>query len=244
MLGRAVQCAACASLALACRAAAPADAPAPVTSLPRAAAVDPTDDVARVLSALGVELDRAQGLLEVDGWVNQREGVVEVFACAPQGKTHEAVVVLDCVPSGLHAGLLALGLAPGSPAEERPDGTTSAPTGERVEILVRWCDPDGVERVERAERWVWLTGADRAMPLDGWIFTGSFVQPAEDGSERGAYAADRVKTLASTYRDPATILENPAREAFDDTRYVANARAVPAVGTRITAVFRRAEPRP
>lgn len=194
----------------------------------------------KLLATLGVELDRERAWLEVDGWVNQSAGIVEVFACAPGGKTHEAVVVLDCVPSGLHAGLLALGLEPGAPARERPDGERTAPRGDRVEILVRWRDAAGKQCVARAEDWVGLAESERTMPRSGWVFTGSFVQSADDGSENGTFAADRVKTLASTYRDETTVLENPAEAAFDDTRYVANGRVVPPVGTRITAIFRRA----
>lgn len=197
------------------------------------------DPVAKLLATLGVKLDREHGVLEVDGWVNQSAGVVEVFACAPGGKTHEAIVVLDCVPSGLHAGLLALGLEPGAPARESPDGARTVPRGDRVEIQVRWRDSGGATRVARAEDWIGLADTERTKERSGWVFTGSFVQPADDGSARGTFAADRVKTLASTYRDETTILENPADAAFDDTRYVANARTVPPVGTRITAIFRR-----
>ncbi|MBI5434179.1 MAG: hypothetical protein HZA52_15200 [Planctomycetes bacterium] len=200
--------------------------------------------MSRLLLSLGVRIDRARGVLEVDGWVNQREGVVEVFACAPQGKTHESVVVLDCVPSGLQAGLLVIGLVPGAPAEHRTDGTEAAPTGDAVEIRVRWLDADGRELSARAEEWVWLEGAGRTMAPRGWIFAGSYEQPSSDGAGGVVFAADQVKTLATTYRDTSTILENPEREAFDDTLYVANARAVPPVGTKLVATFRRAEARP
>lgn len=227
------------------RAAASPTEPAAASEDDATAPVVPGDDeVSRLLVSLGVRIDRARGVLEVDGWVNQREGVVEVFACAPQGKTHESVVVLDCVPSGLQAGLLAIGLVPGAPAEQRADGTEVAPTGDAVEIRVRWLDADGRERSARAEDWVWLEGAGRTMAPRGWIFAGSYEQPASDGSGGVVFAADQVKTLATTYRDTSTILENPAREAFDDTLYVANARAVPPVGTKLVATFRRAEVRP
>jgi hypothetical protein len=204
----------------------------------------PDDEVAKLLASLGVRIDRAHASIEVEGWVNQREGVVEVFACAPQGKTHESVVVLDCVPSGLQAGLLAIGLKPGAPAEQRVDGTLIPPSGDRVEIKVRWRGDDGSEHVARAEELVWLSGAEHAMDARGWIFAGSYVQPAEDGSGRGSFAADAVKTLASTYHDSSTILENPAHEAADDTLYSANPHTVPPVGTKITARFLRASEQP
>jgi hypothetical protein len=198
------------------------------------------DEFQRLLAGMGVTFRPAEQELHVPGWVNMQSGLVEVFACAPQGKTHESVVVLDCVPSGLHAGLLALGLEPGTPVEFGTGDEYRPPTGDAVEIEVRWRDAAGAEHSARAEDWIWDDHRKQPMPRGGWIFAGSFLQPVSGASEEVTFAADYVKSLATTYHDASSILENPRTEGIDDTVYFSNQEAVPAVGTPITAVFRRA----
>lgn len=193
-----------------------------------------------LLAGMGVRYFAAEHKLEVSGWVNMQSGLVEVFACAPQGKTHEAVIVLDCVPRGLHAGLLALDLNPGTPVEFGTGDAYKPPTGDAVEIDVRWLDADGVEHTARAEDWVWDEKTQQPMPHSPWLFAGSFLQQGPDNNEAPTYAADYVKSLATTYHDASSILETSELDGIDDTVYYSNEKAVPPVGTPLTAIFRRA----
>lgn len=202
---------------------------------PERAADDP---LAGMLASMGVRIDREARELHVDGWVNMRTGLVEVFACAPDGKTHESVVVLDCIPSGLHAGLLALGLEAGTPVEMGTDGSYVAPTGPGVDILLRWTDATGASFEARAEDWVRNDTTGQSMKPGAWIFAGSFLQPDPEDPRQNTYAADFVKSLATTYHDASSVLENPHSEGIDDTVYYANERTVPDVGTAVTATFR------
>jgi len=191
-----------------------------------------------LLSDMGVTYLPDQRALEVPGWVNMREGLVEVFACAPGGKTHEAVVVIDCVPSALHAGLIALGLEPGTPAEVGTDGEYRMPTGDGVVISLRWEDEAGAPRTARAEDWIWDALQEQSMPHCSWIFAGSFLQ--DTGKESQTYAANYIKSIVTTYHDASSILENPLSQGVDDTVYYSNDKAVPPVGTTVTVVFRPA----
>ncbi len=195
------------------------------------------DPFVELLRSMGVRYFADRQTIEIDGWVNMQKGLVEVFACSPQGKTHEAVVVLDCVPSGLQAGLLALGLNPGHPVEVGTNGEYHAPTGPKVEIEVRWKDRDGVEKTARAEDWVWNVKEEKAMPRTAWIFAGSFMQDNPAEPEKQTFAADYVKSLVTTYHDASSILENPLAEGADDTLYYSNEHAVPPVGTPLTVSF-------
>jgi len=190
-----------------------------------------------LLESLGVRYHPAERSLEVSGWVNLNDAPVEVFACAPGGKTHEAVVVLDCVPSGLHAGLLALGLKPRTPTGAGLDRKRAPFSGDRVLVQVRWTGRDGRERNTRAEDWVWNAGRGRAMERVGWVFTGSLTYQVPGKEDERLYAADHVKSLVTTFHDATAVLETPLPEASDDTAYRANPSVVPARGTSITVIF-------
>jgi hypothetical protein len=230
---------------------APAKASAPQTTTPKSAEspakTEPVkvaapekksdDPFVELLRSMGVRYFADRQTIEIDGWVNMQKGLVEVFACSPQGKTHEAVVVLDCVPSGLQAGLIALGLNPGHPVEVGTNGEYHAPTGPKVEIEVRWKDRDGVEKTAHAEDWVWNVKEEKPMPRAAWVFAGSFMQDNPAETEKQTFAADYVKSLVTTYHDASSILETPLAEGADDTLYYSNEHAVPPVGTPLTVSF-------
>jgi hypothetical protein len=213
----------------------------PTAAEPGRAAAAPSEAgdaaFAELLSGMSIGYDARARTVSAEGWVNMRSGLIEVFACTPEGKTHEAVVALDCVPSGLHAGLLALGLQPGRPVEAGTGDEYRPPTGDGVIVEVEWSDEAGELRRARAEDWIWHVREERPMPRTAWIFAGSFVQQPTAGGGRGTYAADYVKSLVTTYHDASSILENPYPEGADDTMYYANERAVPPVGTPVTVYF-------
>jgi len=196
-------------------------------------------ELAAILAGMGVAYLPQKRRLEIAGHVNQQRGAIEVFACAPEGKTHEAVVVMDCVPSGVHAGLLALGLEPGEPAKLE-GGEFVPPHGAAVIVEVRWKDEGGVDRSARAEDWVLDGKAKRSMPRVEWVFTGSTMQAGSADPEDVAYAANFIQSIVTTYHDATAILENPLRAGSDDTIYQANEAAVPPERTPITVVLRPA----
>jgi hypothetical protein len=81
-----------------------------------------------------------------------REGILEMFVCKAQTKEHESVLAIDADAYLIHAGLLALGAQPGTPA--RFDEQFHPPTGQKVDIYVTWTGEDGVEHRERAQDWM------------------------------------------------------------------------------------------
>lgn len=81
-----------------------------------------------------------------------REGVLEMFICKAQTKEHESVLSVDADAYLIHAGLLALGARPGSPA--RFDEKYHPPAGQKIDIFVIWTDEEGQEHRERAQSWI------------------------------------------------------------------------------------------
>ena len=205
---------------------------APAGAVP--ASVDPLDEL---LASLGVRRTDDGRALEVRGWVNQTSGVVEVLACAPEGKLHEALLVLDCVPSGLHAGLLALGLEPGTPGRIEGGGEFHPPTGARVALELRWTDTGGVERRTRPEEWLRDAQLQLTMPHQNWIYAGSFEVPLEGQPDAISLAADAVKSLVVTYHDATSLLQLEGRQSLDDTTWEVNTPLVPPKGTPVVVSF-------
>ena len=106
---------------------------------------------------------------------------------------------------------------------------------------MRWKDADGKELSAFAEDWVWDEKTKSPMPRSPWLFAGSFLQQGPGDPDSGTFAADSVKSLATTYHDASSILETSQIDGIDDTVYFSNEKAVPPVGTPITAIFRRAK---
>jgi len=199
----------------------------------------PLESFQKLLASLGVRLHLPERLVEVEGWVNMQRGLVEVFACAPDGKTHESVLVLDCVPSALNSALLALNFKSGEPARLGGDGDSplgKPPAGDPVYIYVRWRNSGGQVLQARAEDWIWNRKGDRPMQRMAWVYTGSYIQEVSQG-EAGTYAADYIKTLVATFNDPTSIIDNPLPSGRDDTLFYVNEKVVPDPRTPVTVIF-------
>ena len=214
----------------------PANSPSAARETPGPDAGQP--DFQQLLERMGVRYLPDERRLEVDGWVNMQKGLIEVFACAPDGKTHESVVVLDCVPSAVHAGLLALGLEPSGTDDA---DTTSQPQKGGAIVRVRWEDDTGTTHMARAEDWIWDERQKSTMPHVVWAFTGSFMQPTPGQPNEATYAANYVKSIVTTYHDMSAVIDNPLPEKEDDTIYYVNETAVPPVKTPITVWFEPVE---
>jgi hypothetical protein len=73
-------------------------------------------------------IHKDQQAVVVDGFIAQRQAPLEMFACPAGTKEHESVVSIFAKSRFVHAGLLAVGGKPGSPAKFEPfrpaNGTT------------------------------------------------------------------------------------------------------------------------
>lgn len=208
-------------------------------SLPTPTASSAEAELRALLGGMGVQLIPEEKRLEISGWVNMQKGLIEVFACAPEGKTHESLLVLDCIPSGIHAGLLALGLSHGTPVETGTEADYKPPTGDPVLVEVVWKTPQGEDRRVRAEDMIWDQGKKAPLSHISWLFTGSFSQSVTGNPEDASYAADFVKSIITTYHDPSSVLENPLPDGRDDTLYYVREDLTPPVGTPVRLILTR-----
>ncbi|KAF0242860.1 MAG: hypothetical protein FD180_3711 [Planctomycetota bacterium] len=182
--------------------------------------------------------------IEIDGYaVYPTRAPIELFACATNGKEHEAVLSLQCVPQDVHFALLIFGLKQKSdyPDRKGPEGLgdPAKPVGDKVVIWIEW-ELDNKKHRVRAEDLLTYGPplAKRTMPRVGWTFAGSMVWERldPDTNEKTGetiYMANRERTLIATLHDPTSVLDNPLVSGGDDRMLHPNLDLLPPRGTKI-----------
>lgn len=185
-------------------------------------------DTGTVATLGNVQVDAQTKTMMVSGWVNQVWGAIELLACGPGGKTHESVFVLNCNPVDMQAGLLLLGLKPGTPPTGLGQGQ---PQGPGVDIWVDWME-GSTSRSMRAETFVVNVEDDRRpLPETPWTFTGSVI-------EDGQFKALAEESLIVTYWDPWAIINLPLACGTNDEILSVNSNSVPPLKTPVTFRFK------
>jgi hypothetical protein len=175
-----------------------------------------------------IKIDSKNRVLTIPGKINMQKGMIELLACAPGGKTHETVVVMDVVPYHLQVALILLGL--NYIGGLSVQGDTLTPKGDSVDVFVTWTK-NGQDTTVRAEDFAWDIPAGKSMAHTPWVFAGSKMY-------EGKYMADVEKSLITTYHDPFTILDNPLSTGRDDETYKVNDLLVPPKGTPVTITIK------
>jgi hypothetical protein len=185
-------------------------------------------EIGNIVTLGSVQVDARTGTMMISGWVNQVSGAIELLACGPGGKTHESVFVLNCNPVDMQAGLLLLGLKPGTPPTGLGQGQ---PKGTALDIWVDWLE-DSEPRSLRAENFV-ANVENKRKPLSKtpWIFTGSVI-------ENGEFKALAEQSLIVTYWDPWAIVNLPLLCGSNDEILIVNSNCVPTLKTPVTFRFR------
>lgn len=99
-----------------------------------------------------VLLDAANKKLIVHSEVALREGMLEMLLCKRHTKEHESILAYEGRAYIIHAGLVALGLDPGTPVSFDPK--YKPPTGPELKMEVVWTGDDGKERRRDARKWI------------------------------------------------------------------------------------------
>jgi hypothetical protein len=197
----------------------------PVMDLPGLIRLSPQHDV---------WMDPRRKLVVVDGIIALRRGTLEMFACPRGTKEHESIVAVLAPPSTVHAGLLAVGAKPGTPAQFQPD--YSPPTGTEVDIFVLWKDREGKPQKARAQQWVRQARSGRELSYP-WVFVGSSFWEDESTGKRH-YNADGGDFICVSNFSTATLdLPVESSQSDDDLLFEAFTERIPTVGTRVRLVL-------
>jgi hypothetical protein len=181
-----------------------------------------------------VWLDKKRNAVVVDGQVCLRAGQLEMFACPKGTKEHESVVSLNCLAQEVHAGLLAVGAAAGSPVRYDPEYKPA--TGQIVDVYVLWRDEAGAKQQVRAQQWVRDFKTKQVLRHD-WVFAGSgFWKNEATGQEH--YKANGGDLICVS-NFPTAMLDLPIKSSDENESlmYEASTEQIPAKGTKVRVVL-------
>jgi hypothetical protein len=215
--------------------------------------------VLKPFDGVTVFLDEEKGSrVEVAARVCLDEGFLEQVACAPRSREHESlVVVMPARPNQVHAALLMAGFKPGKPGQwlyEDNKIQTVNPTGDALDIWVRYADATG-KTVEHPIR-QWIRGAVRIteenqpppkhpeFPAIPWIFGGSAVEPNPPFMDPGEhYVADMTGSIVGlvTFGDETIGLSKVLsdQEEVQAPVWEINSDTVPPLDTNVTLILKK-----
>jgi len=184
-------------------------------------------------------LTKDGGSVVLLGQVALREGMLELFACRIHTKEHESIVSVRIKPHLIHAALIATGAEPGKPVQVHPEFVP--PSGDEIEVKIRWLDSEGKEEEALAQDWV-LDNAQSTKNVPKtmsthWVFTGSMIYKDGDGEEH--YIADETGELFGLSNFVGAILDVPIQssEANSNLLFSCFTEHIPEVGTPLTLIL-------
>lgn len=185
-------------------------------------------------SPIWVSRDRKNVFL--GGEVCLREGLLEFFACRKNSKEHESIITLDIPPHLIHAALLVIGAKQGAPAKFDP--VFVPPTGDEIEVRVRWRDENNEIRSERAQEWILENESGKIMQAS-WVFSGGLFGVDPDGKKY--YLANVTGEVFGVSNFPGSVLDVPVESPSDYSAlyYMPNTKKIPPIGTKVIIILSR-----
>lgn len=177
--------------------------------------------------------DRKQVVL--GGEICMREGLLEFFACRTRSKEHESIIALNIKPRLIHAALLVIGAKPGKPA--RFDPVFVPPSGEEIDIRIRWKDESGNINDVAAQEFIREAKSKKPMQVP-WVFTGGLFGTDPEGKKY--YLADISGEVFGVSNFPGSVLDVPFESLAnnDDLYYEPDTGKIPPLGTPVTLILR------
>lgn len=157
----------------------------------------------------------------------------EVLMAGPRGRLHESVLLTYINPYDLWQALALLGLKQTYPARGKGDMVDIE--GDRVIMEVQYKDKDGKSQRRRLEDFIYHFGLRAHMPYEGWVYVGSRFGETREGEM--VFIAGQTEDIISTWHWPVSIIDNPLKEAGDDTMYAVYEGVVPPKGTKLRVII-------
>ena len=195
----------------------------------------PDNESAKTLPHITFDLETKT--IELEATVVQREADwLELLACSPGTREHEAILTVPAKPSHIHLALTAIGLKHGSPmmVKRLEDGKldTKPAHGPAIAVSVIYqLDDQTIE--QPAGKWIINRKTDKTLDNETWIFTGSHFQQFDD---QQYYMADIEGTIISlvNFGDDLLTLPSKTTNYSDQEQLGCNTAEIPPIGTPVT----------
>ncbi len=165
----------------------------------------------------------------VKGKICLEKGMLELFACCMEAKSHESIVTVNALSSEVHAGLIAVGAKPGHPVLFDPKYVPAA--GPKVELTVVWMK-DGKRVKCRAQDMIKNAKTKKKLDID-FVFGGSMVWTDPDTGEKFYYGDSGDFVCVSNFASATLDLPIKSSASADDLIWEANSEKIPALGTPV-----------
>ena len=165
----------------------------------------------------------------VKGKICLERGMLELFACCMETKSHESIVSVNARSSEVHAGLIAVGAKPGHPVKFDPKYLPA--TGPKVEITIVWMK-DGKQVKRRAQDLIKNSKSKKKLDID-FVFGGSMVWTDPDTGEKVYYGDSGDFICVSNFASATLDLPIKSSASADDLVWEANTDEIPALGTPV-----------
>lgn len=202
----------------------------------------------------GITIDVAARRVDVDAKVSLNEGLLELVACTPDSKEHEALVTVDASPVHIHAALLLIGAQNGEPAKAVPLNEAKTrwrhlpPRGDRIGVSLVFEHEPGEVKAYPIGRFIKPSDAIQDDPIAGeadedaidpikvfasFLFTGSLVVADDEGVK--TYVADETGHVVtiSTFGDEVLGLPTIQTQDNRGLAWQADPEQLPKVGTAV-----------
>ncbi len=198
----------------------------------------------------GITVWPKRGIVEVEARTCLEEGFLEQVACTPHTRAHESLVVVEARPSEIHAALILAGFAPGLPGrwlEEAGEIRVEPPSGDPIEVLVRYENTPGHQVEEPIRTWI-QDPAGGSFPEEvPWVFAGSLFVPNPEWMGPGEhYVADQTGSIIGlvTFGDEVIGLSRVMadQESVQPAEWQVGSGRVPPEGTPVTLILKRPPP--
>ncbi|MCZ6543146.1 MAG: YdjY domain-containing protein [Planctomycetota bacterium] len=186
--------------------------------------------------------------IEIQAWTCLDAGWLEQIACSPATREHESLVVIKPRPSEIHAAMLLAGFQPGSPGMWSYDNDAlefTPPTGDRLDVFVRYESASGETIEEPIRNWIQDHLGRPEFPDDPWVFGGSAFSPNPQGMDPGEqYVADMTGSIVGlvTFGDEVIGFSRvwADQQAVQPPQWQVRSDHVPPLGTEVALILRKA----
>lgn len=218
---------------------------------------DPLKKAVQNLKFPGVHIDPEARTVDVECEVALRNGALELIACLPDTKEHEAIVMTTARPMHIHTALLLVGAKAGHPAMQRrigedpPRWINVPPTGGPVKVSLAFKDTDGKEVVRPIADFIMRItdhgppvfeneeedgddAEDLRFPTSTFLFTGSHLLDGKEGQPK-RYLADETGNVVSISTFGDELLGLPMVIGHDNQGLVweVDSTHLPALGSKV-----------